>query len=115
MIVGTAVPTIIVGTNVPTMIAGTKFLWQLFQQPLSEPLLQQSLWEQLFQQWLWEQKNSLMLFLFNFVGPVVLTNVVGTTIHINSSKTGQFNLKVFLGGHDQRIIIRGYMANFTEW
>ena len=115
MIVGTAVPTIIVGTNVPTMIAGTKFLWQLFQQPLSEPLLQQSLWEQLFQQWLWEQKISLMGFPITFVGPVVPTNVVGTTIHINSLKTGQFNLKVFLGGHEQRNIIRGDMANFTEW
>ena len=100
MIVGTAVPTIILETNVPTMIVGTKFLWQLFQQPLLLELLQQSLWEQLFQQWLWEQKISLMVSLFNFVGPVVSTNVVGTTIHINSLKAGQFNLKVFVGGYE---------------
>ena len=55
-----------------------------------------------------------MVFAITFVGPVVPTNVVGATIHINSLKTGQFNLKVFLGGHEQRNIIRGDMANFTE-
>ena len=39
-----------------------------------------------------------------FVGPVVPTNVVGTTIHINSLKIGQFDFEVFLGGNEPKIL-----------
>ena len=48
----------------------------------------------------------------SFVEPDVPANVVGTTIHINFLKIGQFNFKVFLGGNEQKNILKGDMATF---
>ena len=42
----------------------------------------------------------------NFVVPVVTTNVVGTTIHINSLKIGQFNFKFFCEEINKKILLR---------
>ena len=47
---------------------------------------------------------SLMAFPTTFVVLVVTTNVVGTTILINSLNIGQFNFEVFMGGNEPKIL-----------
>ena len=105
MIVGTAVPTIIVGTNVPTMVAGTKVSFVVVPtSPVGTAVTMIIV----------GTKISLMIVPITFIRPVGPTNVVRTTIHINSLKTGQYNFKVFLGGHEKKKNIRGDMATFTD-
>ena len=46
------------------------------------------------------------------VGTTVSTMIVVTTIHMNSLNLGQFNLRVFLGQNEQKIILR-HIADIT--
>ena len=45
-----------------------------------------------------------MVFPTTFVVLVVTTNVVGTTLLINSLNIGQFNFEVFMGGNEPKIL-----------
>ena len=105
MIVGTAVPTVIMGTSVQTIIAGTKVSFTADPTALVGKAVTIIMVG---------TKKILMVVPIIFVGPIVPTNVFSTTIHIHSLKTGEFNFKVFLGGHEQKKIIRGDMATFTD-